>query len=194
MFKSLQVPWIGILCLNLSSVLKHNTYLNYQVEGDDIEQVHCFPWHQLERRSLPGSWVTLTSHTLGVCTQIWKDSLLKLHFELLPPCCCSVLFYCSSHPLCFWSVLSGFFKTTRNKLSLLAVFVAFGVEMSTWIAEPWSTGGTLPPPAQRWAVLGPSHAFMAENRRCWAPSSSLWALCVFLPLLLGYNYLETWLP
>lgn len=35
-----------------------------------------------------------------------------------------------------------FFKTTRNKLSLLPVFVAFRVEMNTWIAEPWSTGDT----------------------------------------------------
>lgn len=85
------------------------------------------------------------------------------------------------------------FKTTRNKLSLLPVFVAFGVEMNTWIAEPWSTGDTLPPPAQRWTVLGPPHAFMAENGRCWTPFSSLCALYVFLPLLLGYNYLETWL-
>lgn len=67
LFQSLQVPWFGILCLNLSSMLKNNTYLN-SIPWNIELLVNCFPWSQLEHRYLPGSWVTLTLHTLCVCT------------------------------------------------------------------------------------------------------------------------------
>lgn len=159
--------------------------MNYQVEEMTLSRLIAF---------LGASWNTDTSqgaeshwpYTPCVCTEIWKDSFVKLHSELLP-LCCSVLFYCSFHPLCFWCVLSGFFKTTRNKLSLLPVFVAFGVEMNTWIAEPWSTGGTLPP--------------QHKGEQCLALPMLLWlkmggvglhpALCV--PCVFSYPCVRVWL-
>lgn len=83
------------------------------------------------------------------------------------------------------------FKTTRNKLSLLSVFVACGVEMNTWIAQPEALGilclpqhkrEQLPPPVLLWLKMGGVGLHPA-----------ICASCVFLPLLLRYNDLETWL-
>lgn len=135
--------------------------MNYQAEVDDMKQVNCFPWSQLEYRHLPGSWVTLILHTLCAHTpektHCWSWILSSYHCAGVQSGFIAALTLSTLQLLLFLFVLSGFFKTTRPKLSLLPVFVLhLGWRWNTWIAQPRSTGDTLPPPAQRWTGLGPT--------------------------------------
>lgn len=100
--------------------------------------IPCVPIH-LKRLIVEAGFWALTT--------VLVFNLVLLQLSPSPLCSC----------FCFYLSFLDFFKTTRPKLSLLPVFVLqLGWRWNTWIAQPWSTGDTLPPPAQRWTGLGPT--------------------------------------
>lgn len=149
-------------------MLKNNTYLNILPWTSSWSrwqsQANCSPWSQLEYLWAAGAQVPPRelSHTglthPCVCAQrsenthCWSWILSSYH------CAVQSCFIAALTHFCFWSVLSGFLRPQETNCPS-CLFLLPWVEMNTWIAGLWSTGDTLPPPAERWTVLGPPPCF-----------------------------------
>lgn len=103
---------------------------------------------------------------------------------------------CAVVQSCFIAALthfffSGFLRPQETKCPSFLFLLHLRWRWTLELHSPEALGILCLPQHKGEQCLAPHPAFMVENGRCWTPSSSLCALCVFLPLLLGYKELET---
>lgn len=161
-------------------------------EATEIKQPNGFSQSQLEcswgAEYRCAAWVTLT-------LQVWKDPLLKLHFE---PSYHSTVQYFSCtliYPF-FCLVLSGFLRPQETKSPMCPFLLGLGWR---WEQRDSSVSkGVLGWPSRCHPCLGDLHQcrgeqllFTAEPGSCWTPFRCLCAWSILPSLLLEHNYLET---